>query len=111
MMESTKFGGTLVGVVAGLLSLVVLVLVWGFFFYRGYGEARPDPTLSQAFLILSWGASAVAAVLVTRWFGGWTWLAALATAAAALPLGFATIFAIMAAACDGNWFGHSCAFS
>jgi hypothetical protein len=102
---------TAISILGGILLIVAMMLLWGAFVYRGYGEDAPNEALSALLVLSGWAWGTVAAFVGARYLRGYEWLAGIVVLAAGLPIIILTGFAITVAACSGNWFGHSCMFS
>jgi hypothetical protein len=109
--SSDWFARTLVAALLGPAALVGLMLLWGIFFYRGYGEDHPSESLSMGFIVAAWIVSIFVALVSANRLRASQWVAGGVAVAAGLPIIIAMTIGIGIAACAGHWGSQSCLFS
>jgi hypothetical protein len=111
-METTdRASSTALSILGGIAFIVAMMLLWGVFFYRGYGEEGRNQPMSVVMILSAWAWGTMAAFLLARYLRGYEWVAGIVVLVAGFPTIMLTVLAIASAACAGHWGSHSCLFS
>ena len=111
MDTAARASRTALSILGGIAFIVAMMLLWGVFFYRGYGEEDRNQPMSVVMILAAWAWGTMAAFGVARYLRGYEWLAGIVVLAAGLPTIMLTVLAIASAACAGHWGSHTCLFS